>query len=150
MKKTDSVKTPLSILHRVQRKFFGNNVLFDPTPFNPKFNPSKDRCCTTYDWPDYCFFNPPYSRGASFLELAHSQWKRTGGRIVCLMKLGILGTQKFQKISKDATIFLLNNRIVFDGYVGKALFYSVIIVFGLEKKDRGKFELFDSKKIYSI
>jgi hypothetical protein len=140
MPKNDSVGTPLTLLNKIRKHFFGYNTFFDPTPLNPQFDKSKDIDGLQIAWADCTYLNPPYSRSSVFLRYAHKQYLAYGIKIVCLVKLDALGTKTFQKMAKDCSIYLLDKRVRFAGYSSVAIFYSVLIVFGCKRE--GQFKIF--------
>ena len=135
----DSVKTPLQLINLLRKKFFSVGPYFDPCPLNPKYNPKDNIDGLSIDWGNNCFCNPPYSQSAKWLKYAHEQWKKNNTKIVCLVKLDSIGTRTFQKFCKDVSIYILTNRVRFEGYKGIAMFYSILIVFGDKIENRGKF-----------
>jgi len=139
MKKTDSVRTPLALLHRIRKKFFGYNIFYDPCPFNLNFNPKTDKDALKSQWCGPVYLNPPYSCAYKFLKYANEQYIKHGFLIVCLVKLDILGTKTFKHISPNCSVYFLSKRIIFPGFTHVARFHSVLIVFG---QDQGRFFTF--------
>ena len=65
---SDSVRTPEAILKQIREEF---GDFFDPCPYNPKFDPSKDTNGLSIPWKKVTFVNPPYSKVAPWAKKAH-------------------------------------------------------------------------------
>jgi len=133
--KTDSVETPLWIISYLKTNFFKNEVMFDPTPYNPSFCPKKNRCALTQDWFSPSYVNPPYSNVKKFVERANQQFLEHNIKSILLVKADVICTKYFKKIFKNTHVKFLSVRIKFENYKFKAPFTSCLIFFGYLKKN---------------
>ena len=56
---TNSVGTPDWLWGALAAEF---GPLYDPCPFNPKFDPKVDQCGLKADWGALTYVNPPFSK----------------------------------------------------------------------------------------
>ena len=129
--KTDSVRTPASLL-KLLRKEFGK--LYDPVPYKPNFNPKTDKDALTTEWKATNYVNPPYSKVSAFVEKAHEEWKK-GKTVIMLCKLQNLATKYAPKFIKGkAEVRVFTEQLVFSGYKKKATFYSMLVIWRAKKR----------------
>ena len=125
MKKTNSVRTPQSILHAVREEF---GDVYDPCPYNPDFDPKIHKDGLKTEWGGVSFVNPPYSFVRPWFKKAREQWL-LGKTVVLFIKLRNLGTQYVRKYISGAEIRIMVNKVQFPGYAGTALFNNVFVIF---------------------
>ena len=125
MKPSDSVRTPDHILKAIRDEF---GELYDPCPYNPKFNPSVDKDGLTTEWEKVSFVNPPYSFVRPWFKKARQQWLQ-GKTVVLFVKLASLGTQYARKYIPGAEVRVMVNKICFPGYEKTALFNNILVIF---------------------
>ena len=130
MKKSDSVRTPEWLLDMIKKEF---GEFYDPTPFNPDFNPLKDKDALKTDWGPVNFCNPPYSNVGPFMRKGNLEWRK-GKTVIMLVKLDNLGTNYSRRFVKGAELRVLSEKISFPGYQGKARFSSVLLIWRAGKK----------------
>jgi hypothetical protein len=123
MSKTDSVRTPPFILKSIRREF---GRFFDPVPFNPTFNKTKNRDGLKIPWKKVTFVNPPYSNVKPWVIKAREEWK-LGKTVIMLLKLANLATS-YGKLLKGAEIRIFAEKLSFPGYEGRAKFNSVLVI----------------------
>ena len=126
---TDSVRTPKWLLSDLKKEF---GPLFDPAPFNPKFDKSKHVDGLKISWKKANFVNPPYSSVGPWVRKAHSEWKQ-GKTVIMLVKLESLG-RKYSKLIQGAEIRILTDKISFPGYKKTATFNSILLIFRANKR----------------
>ena len=135
----DSVKTPLFLLQRIQKDYFGSAVMFDPTPYVAVFDEKIHTNGLKIDWSENCFCNCPYSKASAFVTKACEQFLKHGIKIVMLVKVSTLATHYFQKIQAHCKVKIFNERIQFPTFRHKARFDSCLLLFGFN--DEPKFEV---------
>ena len=134
MKKTDSVRTPLHITNYLQKNFFKNDVMWDPTPYNEKFSPEKDRCGLKSAWYSPSFCNPPYSICQKFIRKAYSEFKNFGVKSILLIKSQHLSSKFCKEIQSEFRVKMFSEKIRFAPYEYKARFISILLFFGYESE----------------
>ena len=131
--KSDSVRTPTYILDWVTKTF---GEWFDPTPFEPHFDPSKHPNGLTIPWKTTNYCNPPFSIAFRFLRKCYEE---SGKTIVFMCKLDLLGRKCFRG---GCDIILFNNKVCFPGYENKPpRFMICLLVF--HAKASNKFHFFE-------
>ena len=125
MKKSDSVRTPEFILTKIRSEF---GELYDPCPYNPKFDSQKNKDGLTTEWGKVSFVNPPYSFVRPWFRKAREQWL-SGKTVILFVKLLNLGTQYARNSITGAEVRILSNKIQFPGYSGAAQFNNVLVIF---------------------
>jgi len=126
MKQTDSVRTPEYILKAIRDEF--GEELYDPCPFNPKFDPSVDKDGLKTDWGKVSFVNPPYSFVRPWFKKARVEWL-LGKTVILFVKLSNLGTQYARKYITGAEIRVMVNKVRFPSYENTALFNNIVVIF---------------------
>ena len=127
---TDSVRTPPEILKSLRKEF---GKLYDPVPYNPKFNPKKHKDALTTEWDKVNFINPPFSKTKLFLEKTHEQWRKNKTCII-LLKTNIASKKYFEKFGKGAEIRFVQYPTVFPGYKLPAPFGIMLLIFRAGKR----------------
>ena len=123
--KTDSVRTPQYIIDIVKKEF--GEILFDPAPYNPQFNPLKDVDGLKREWGPVSFVNCPYSRVKPWFKKSREEWLK-GKTIILFIKLQCLGTQYCRQYSPGAEVRVLTRKVTFEGYDGTALFNNIFVI----------------------
>lgn len=126
MRNSDSVRTPESILKIVRNEF--GEVLYDPCPFNPQFDPKVHKNGLTTDWGEVSFVNPPYSFVRPWLKKAREQWL-LGKTVVLFVKLASLATKYSRTYIPGAEVRVLVDKVQFPGYQKTAIFNNVFVIF---------------------
>jgi hypothetical protein len=121
----DSVKTPKYITDWV-RKTFGKK-LYDPVPFNTKFDKNIHKDGLTTEWGPVSFVNPPYSRAGLFVKKAVEQWKQ-GKTVIMLVKIDVLYRQYFYA-NRGCEIKLFKKKVTFVGYDTPARTGVVLLIY---------------------
>ena len=127
--KQDSVKTPRYIKQWVTKKF---GKFYDPVPYNPNFDKSKNRDALQTEWKAVNFVNPPYSRAHMFVKKAVEQWKQKKTCIL-LVKLDILG-RKFFYEHKGCEIMFFKERVKFVGHKQAPQFSVCLLIYRAGKR----------------
>ena len=127
----DSVETPKYILDYVRQNWGG---FFDPCPLN--LHPLVDGL--TIDWGNVNYVNPPYSQAKRWVEKSYREYM-LGKTVVLFVKVGILARGYFQKINTDCELKFLKRRVRFPGFVNRAQFDSVFIIFKPNNPQSGTF-----------
>ena len=125
MKPSDSVRTPEYILKAIRDEV---GELYDPCPYNPKFNPSVDKDGLKTEWGKVSFVNPPYSFVRPWFKKSREQWM-LGKTVVLFVKLASLGTQYARKYIPGAEVRVMVNKVCFPGYEKTALFNNILVIF---------------------
>ena len=133
MKKTDSVRTPIEITNYLKTKYFKNDVVWDPTPYNENFSPETDRCGLRSNWYSPSFVNPPYSICQKFIRKAHYEFKKFGVKSIMLVKAQHLATKYCKEIQSDFKVHMFSENIHFKPYKYRARFTSVLLLFGYDE-----------------
>ena len=130
----DSVRTPQYIIDYV-KKHFGE--YYDPCPYNPEFDKTKDKDGLLEDWGKVTYCNPPYSEVNKWVRKGHEEYKK-GKTVIMLIKVRNLATIYAEKYMKEAEIVLLPKKIIFPGYKSYCRFGSVMLIYRANKVS-GKF-----------
>ena len=125
----DSVRTPPYILKWVRKKF---GKYYDPVPYNPSFDPKKNKDALTTEWKAVNYVNPPYSKASQFVRKGYEQY-RTGKTVVLLVKTNVLGTKTFSECP-GAEIVLFPEAVVFPGYSGTPRFHVCLLLYRARKR----------------
>ena len=134
----DSVRTPKVILDWVQTNYGKTNDVFDPCPFNPKF----DSTCVDglkIPWGKVTFCNPPYSQMRKWVPKAYAEWK-LNKTIIIMVKVRSLATNYF-KNSQGCKVLFFNKRFIWPGYTELPHFHSALLIYeaGVKSNEYGFF-----------
>ena len=133
---SDSVRTPENILNWVTETF---GPYFDPTPYNPSYDPAKDTDGLVIPWQDVTYCNPPFSISYQFLKKCYKESK-PGRVIVFLCKTDVLGIKTF---TGGCDIVLFNKKVCFPGYSNKPPRFNCCLLVFHEHSDN-KYYFFES------
>ena len=104
--KSDKWMTPPALYDELNKEFGFN---YDPCPIPWK---PGDEDGLQSDWGSVTFCNPPYSDVASWIQKAHTEWKK--GKTVVMLINAITDTVAFhQYIYNQAEIRFLKGRVAF-------------------------------------
>ena len=126
MKPSDSVRTPDYILKAIRDEF--GEEIYDPCPYNPKFDPQLHKDGLKTEWGKVSFVNPPYSFVRPWFKKAREEWLQ-GKTVVLFVKLASLGTQYARKYIPGAEVRVMVNKVCFRGYEKTALFNNILVIF---------------------
>ena len=87
---------------------------FDPCPFNPDYDSSKDVDGLKIDWKNKTFVNPPYSNILGWVEKSIEENKK-GKQITLLLPMDSSTKWYRRLIEEKAVIFYIGGRVLFDG-----------------------------------
>ena len=132
--KTNTVSTPPYLL-KILTKEFG--PMFDPCPFNPKFNKKTDVDGLKIAWKQTNYVNPPYSCAKPWVTKAKRE-QDNGKTSILLLKLTTLGTQYMNACAPTAELRVFSHPLIFPGYNGIARFTNVLIIFHADKRNAGQ------------
>ena len=132
--KTNTVATPPYLLKILQKEF---GELFDPCPFNAKFDKKVDIDGLTIPWKRTNYVNPPYNSARPWVRKAKLEQDR-GNTTIMLLKITTLGTQYMKACAPTAEIRVLSHPLRFSGYDGIVRFTNVILVFHGDKQKIGR------------
>ena len=123
-------RPPPYIIAALQTEF---GQMFDVCPFNPMFNPHKDRDGLKTPWSKINWCNPPYSNVAPWLKKAHDERIRVNTTVL-LLKTDVIATHYFQLYCNMAELRFFAHKIRFKGYPREARFTSVLVILRPEHK----------------
>ena len=128
---TDSVATPSYILDSLRAEF---GDLYDPCPFNPKFDAKIHKDGLTTEWGNVSYCNPPFSKTGQFVKKAFEEWSKAKTCIV-LIKSTVTASKYFKDyVIGNAEIRFIHGKVTFPGYKTSAWFPLILLVFRKNKK----------------
>lgn len=124
--KKDSVRTPPYILKWVKKKF---GKYYDPTPFRPNFDISKDKNALTSNWKSgTVFVNPPFSQAKKFVEKAFTEYKLGDKTVILLVKTTVLGSTYFEKVPGCEIVFF-PKAVIFPPHKATPRFHVCLLIY---------------------
>ena len=131
--KTNSVSTPQYLLDLLKNEF---GPMFDPCPFNPHFDKNQDIDGLDIHWKKTNYCNPPYNFPKPWVIKAKRE-QRKGNTTILLLKLSCLGTQYIKRLADTAELRIFSHSLFFPGYLGRARFTNILLIFHGDKQKAG-------------